>query len=134
MSSFPPTGSGRILDTSALTSAATGKHVYARALIATALRSGTVTLLIPVSAYAEALATVPHDLRRQLMLLTSSPTVDIDFLDDREKAHEIGDFDTSDVPLAHVAWCGIRYGWRVVTDRGDELRAVAPAVEIEPLP
>lgn len=134
MSIFPPTGSGRILDTSALVSAATGKHVYARALIATALRSGTVTLLIPVSAYVQALATVPHDLRWQLMILTSSPTVDINLLDDREKAHEIADLDAGDVALAHVAWCGIRYGWRIVTDRGDELRAIAPTVEIEALP
>jgi hypothetical protein len=134
VSTFPPAGSGRVLDTSALVSAATGKHLYARALIAASLHSGTVTLLIPVSAYIQALAILPQDLRWQLMLLTTSPTVDINYLEDREKAHEAADLAVADVALAHVAWCGLRYGWQIVTDRGEELRAIAPGVEIEPLP
>jgi hypothetical protein len=134
VNALPPAGSGRILDTSALVSAATGKHVYARALIATALQSGVITLIIPVGSYIDALATVPADLRWQLMLLTTSPTVQIDLLDDREKAHEVADLGSAEVALAHTAWCGLRYGWQVITDRGDDLRALAPTVEIEPLP
>ncbi|GIH71311.1 hypothetical protein [Sphaerimonospora thailandensis] len=131
----PPTaGSGRVLDASALESAATGKHVYVRALIAMALQSGTVTLLIPVTAYVQALAVIPQDLRWQLMLLTTSPGVEIDLLDDREKAHEIADLGGDDATLAHVAWCGLSRRWPVVSDRMFDLRTLTPALEVEPLP
>lgn len=130
----PPREFGRILDVSALEGAATGKSVYARALIANVLSSGTTTLLIPVTAYAHALSVVPEDLRWQLMLLTTAPVVEIDMLDDREKAHEIADLRVDDATLAHVAWCGLHHRWPIVTGRGHTLRAVAPELAIDPLP
>lgn len=125
---------GRILDVSALEGAATGKSIYARALIANVLSAGTTTLLIPVTAYVHALSVVPDDLRWQLMLLTTAPVVEIDLLDDREKSHEIADLRSEDVTLGHVAWCGLRHRWPIVTSRGRTLRTVAPELEIDPLP
>lgn len=118
----------------ALESAATGKHIYSRALIATALVGQDITLVIPVTAYVQALAAIPQDLRWQLMLLTTAGTVDLDLLDDREKAHEVADLGAADTTTAHVVWCALRRRWPVVTDRGHELRAIAPTVLIEPLP
>ena len=125
---------GRVLDTAALVQATTGKPLYARVLVELALAAGTATLLIPVTAYVQALAELPADLRWRLMLLTTSPGVELDLLDDREKAHEIADLGAADSTLSHVAWCGLRYGWPVVSDRVVDLRTVAPGVEVEPLP
>lgn len=126
--------SGRILDAPALVQAATGKSIYARTLIELALASGANTLLIPVTAYIQALAEIPQDLRWTLMLLTTSPGVQLDLLDDREKAHEIADLGAADPGLAHVAWCGLQYGWPIVTDRGAALLAVSADIQLEPLP
>ncbi|MEU7942443.1 hypothetical protein [Microbispora bryophytorum] len=36
--------------------------------------------------------------------------------------------------LAQMAWCGVHYGWPVVSDRMVDLRIVAPGVKVEPLP
>ncbi|MEV0381191.1 hypothetical protein [Nonomuraea sp. NPDC050643] len=126
--------SGRILDTSALAQAATGKSIYARTLIELALASGANTLLIPVTAYIQALADIPQDLRWTLMLLTTSPGVELDLIDDREKAHEIADVGATDPALAHTAWCGLQYGWPLVTDRGADLLQISPDLQIESLP
>ncbi|RVX45087.1 hypothetical protein EDD27_7864 [Nonomuraea polychroma] len=125
---------GRVLDTSALAQATTGKSIYARTLIELALASGANTLLIPVTAYIQALAEIPQDLRWTPMLLTTSPGVHLDLIEDREKAHEIADLGASDPALAHVAWCALQYGWPLVTDRGPELLRISPDLHIEALP
>ncbi|GIH52950.1 hypothetical protein Mro03_81290 [Microbispora rosea subsp. rosea] len=52
----------------------------------------------------------------------------------RRSRRALADLGAADATLAHMAWCGVHYGWPVVSDRMVDLRIVAPGVKVEPLP
>ena len=72
---------GRVLDTSALVDAATGKSIYARALIRTAVDQGIV-LAVPATALMAAWAALPPSGRPFLGLLPELPVAVVDHLDE----------------------------------------------------
>lgn len=131
---------GQVLDTSALTDAATGRSIYARALIRTAVEVGVV-LAVPAAALMRAYASVPADARPFLDLLLDLPVAVFEPLDHatlQTAGVLLADAGAADSPdglaAAHVAVVARRRGWPVVTADGGLLRRLVPDVEIELLP
>lgn len=128
---------GRVLDTSALIDLATGRTVYAQAFARHSTATG-LAWAIPTTAVAEAWSRLPDKGRLALAVLVQLGQVVIEPLD-LDHAGPVGevletagpDFDTCS---AHVVEIATRRSWPVLTDRGVRLRAIAPGLEIEPLP
>ena len=129
---------GRVLDTSALADAATGKTIYARALIRTAVEHGIV-LAVPTAALMAAWASVPAGDQPFLAMLLDLPVTVVDVLD-APAARAAGllagsaDGPPADLVAAHVAHCAARRHWPVVTADPGPVRAVDPRVTVELLP
>lgn len=143
---------GRILDVGALTQIATGRSVYARALIASALDRGQA-LIVSTVALAAARATAGTGGRAQLhVLLDLAPIVPVPLgIGDAEI---VGDLLATaadsrggaggcpaaadggalvDVAAAHVVWLGLHRRQRIVTDRPAALRELG-AGDLDELP
>ena len=131
---------GSVLDTSALVDAATGRSIYARALIRTAVEVGVV-LAVPAAALMQAYASVPAGGRPFLDLLLDLPVAVFEPLDVaalQAAGIMLSDSGAADRPgalaVAHVALVARRRGWPVVTTAPDLLLRVVPELEIELLP
>lgn len=131
---------GQVLDTSALTDAATGRSIYARAMIRTAVEVGIV-LAVPAAALMQAYANVPVGGRPFLELLLELPVAVFEPLDPatlQTAGVLLADAGAGDAPYglatAHTALVAQHRGWPVVTAHGDLLRRLAPDLRIELLP
>lgn len=131
---------GQVLDTSALTDAATGRSIYARAMIRTAVEVGIV-LAVPAAALMQAYASVPVGGRPFLDLLLELPVAVFEPLDQlslQSAGVLLADAGAGDEPhalaTAHTALVAQRRGWPVVTANGDLLQTLVPELTIELLP
>lgn len=131
---------GQVLDTSALTDAATGRSIYARAMIRTAVEVGIV-LAVPAATLMQAYASVPVGGRPFLDLLLELPVAVFEPLDHtalQAAGVLLADAGAGDAPhglaTAHTALVAHRRGWPVVTADGDLLQRLVPDLAIELLP
>jgi hypothetical protein len=128
---------GRILDTSALEHFATGRSVYARALIWAAVEQSSV-LVVPSASLTMAWSRIPTEVHEVLTLLLGLPNTVVEVLGE-PTAHEVGLFLAAagggvELTAAHVVWCWRRRGWAVLTADPGSLRELDPNVEVEELP
>ena len=128
---------GRVFGTSALEHFATGRSIYARALVWAAVEQGDV-LVVPTTALTAAWANIPPEAYPVLEVLLGLPNTVIEVLD-RSTAHQVGALlATADRPAeliaGHVVWCGRQRGWPILTAAPGPLRQLDPEVEIEELP
>ena len=129
---------GRVLDTSALIDAATGRTIYTRAFVQTAVEMGVV-LAVPATALQDAWATLPQDARPFLELVVDMPVTVVEALTaDMAQAAGIagqeargGQYATTP---AHVVQTAISRSWPVLTVDPAPLEAINPEVLIERLP
>ena len=140
MTDAPGYVGGRILDVGALVQLATGGSIYARALMASAASRGQA-LVVSTAALMAARAVSDAGARAQLhVLLDLGPIVPaLLTLADAEAAGDL--LATAslariapDLAAAHVVWLALHRHQRIVTDRPDALRHVAPTVEVDELP
>jgi len=131
---------GQVLDTTALADAATGRSIYARALIRTAVEVGIV-LAVPAAALMQAYASVPAGGRPFLDLLLDLPVAVFEPLGQaalQSAGVLLAEAGAGDTPYglatAHTALVARCRGWPVVTANGDLLRRLAPELRIELLP
>jgi hypothetical protein len=131
---------GRVLDTTALLDAGTGRTVYFRALVIAATRLGT-TLVVPTTAWAEAWALAPEPARGFLDLMAEHPLVVFDPVDvvrGREAGLLAAGVESRGMPWsvrsAHVARVSLERDFPVVTADPEPLLSVDAAVRIEQLP
>ena len=130
-----PAFGGRILDDTAILDIAAGTTIYARAVTETALQAG-LTLAVPSAALAAAWAAAAPAGRLFIDDLLDLPVVVVDPLDApaaRGAGAVITGFRAA-VEHGHVVVSARARGWTVVTADPEPLRALAPDVEVEPLP
>jgi len=128
---------GRVFDTSALEHFATGRSIYARALVWAAVEQGDV-LVVPTTALTAAWATIAPEAYPVLEVLLDLPNTVIEVLD-RSTAHQLGALlgtagRPAELIASHVVWCGRQRGWPILTAAPGPLRQLDPEVEIEELP
>lgn len=130
---------GRVLDPSALLDLASGRTVYARALVSTAVQVGLV-LAVPAVALAEAWAEVEPAGRPFLNLLEDRAVVLVDALTD-SAARSVGLLVAESDPAvrstlgtAHAVQVALTRGWPVVTGRPATIKALHPDVTLDALP
>jgi hypothetical protein len=128
---------GRVFDISALEHFATGRSIYARALVWAAVEQGDV-LVVPTTALTAAWARIPPEAHPVLEVLLGLPNAVVEVLD-RPAAYQIGlllaPTDGRGEPVSgHVAWCGRERGWPILTAAPGPLRELDPEVELEELP
>lgn len=131
---------GRVLDTSALLDAATGRTIFFRALVVAAAELG-MTLAIPATAWAEAWALAPDDALPSLSLIAEHPHAVLVALD-ADGAQQVGvragNAGAQGLPWtvrsAHVVDVALQRGWPVVTSEPDELLGIDPEVRLQTLP
>ena len=131
---------GKVLDTSALVDAGTGRTIYFRAAVVAATRLGS-TLLIPTTAWAEAWAQAPPQARGFLELMAEHPHAVFAPLDVRG-GREAGLLAASaqhrglgwSVRVAHVAQEALARGYPVLTTDPQALLDVDPSVPIDEMP
>lgn len=128
---------GRVLDTSALDHVATGRSVYARALVWAAVEQNTV-LVVPTTALTTAWARIPTHAHPVLEVLLGLPNTVLDILDE-PTAHEVGlllgsTSGAGELAVGHVLWCARQRGWPIVTAEPGPLRQLDANVDIEELP
>lgn len=142
MTDAPGYVGGRILDVGALVQVATGGSIYARALMASATSRGQA-LVVSTAALTAARAVSAAGARAQLhVLLDLGPILPaLLTLADAEAAGDLlatataaGPAAAPDLAAAHVVWLGLHRHQRIVTDRPDVLRSIAPTVEVDELP
>lgn len=127
-------GSGRVLDVTAIVGFCTGKSVYAEALVRTAIEENIV-LSIPSAALVRAAALISPSHELGVDVLLGLPCTVVDALDTtRARAVLQGSGSPRhDVAAAHVVHCGRQRGWPVVTSEPEPLLAVDISTEIESL-
>jgi hypothetical protein len=132
---------GRVLDSSALVDAATGKSIYVRALVQTAVQHGIV-LAVPTAALTTAWAAVTDRERPRLEVLLDTPVTVIDVLD-RAAARDTGlllakaasgPAAQTQVAAGQVALSARRRNWPVVSTDPQPVRAIDPDLDFESLP
>jgi hypothetical protein len=128
---------GRILDTSALEHFATGRSVYARALVWATVEQSNV-LVVPTTALTRAWSRIPAEAHPVLEVLLGLPNTVVEILDP-PAAHEVGLLlaaagSRGDLAVAHVVWCWRQRGWAILTADPVSLRELDPKVEVEELP
>lgn len=127
---------GRVLDTSALEYFATGRSIYARALVWAAVEQGDV-LVVPTTALTAAWARTPPEARPVLEVLLGLPNTVVEVLNG-PTAYYVGQLLAAagrGEPVAgHVVWCWRQRGWAVLTAAPDPLCELDPEVDIEELP
>jgi hypothetical protein len=131
---------GRVLDTSALLDAATGRTIFFRALVVAAAELG-MTLAIPTTAWAEAWALAPDDALPSLSLVGEHPHAVLVALDDDGAqragllARDAGSGGLAwTVRSAQVVTVALERAWPVVTAEPDELLGIDPDVQLQTLP
>jgi hypothetical protein len=131
---------GRVFDVPALVDVATGATFYSRALLDAAAQQ-VIPIAVPASALAVAWALV--DAKSCLSLATLCELgITVVLPLDEPAAALVGEvlerpareYGAIDVVAAHVAAISRDRGWPVVTDRGPQLRALVPGLEIDSLP
>jgi hypothetical protein len=123
---------GRALDASAIVAFATGRSIYAAALVWTAVEEGIV-LVLPSTAIAAAWAQLPEKDHRVLEVLLQLPVTVVDDLT-ATRARTVG-ARGGDQLHAHALLCAQERGWALVTDDSDQYAGVDRAgVEVEQLP
>jgi hypothetical protein len=127
---------GRVLDASALEHFATGRSIYARALVWAAVEQGDV-LVMPTTALTAAWARIPPEAHSVLEVLLGLPNTVVEVLDG-PTAHQVGLLlaaaGQGEMVAGHVLWCWRQRGWAVLTAEPGPLRALDPEVEVEELP
>lgn len=123
---------GRVLDASAVVAFASGRSVYAAALVWTAAEEGLV-LVIPATAVAAAWARIPAKHHPVLEVLLRLPVTVVDDLT-AARACAVGAAG-GDLLDAHALLCAGERGWPLVTgDAKRYERTAAGVVEVEQLP
>lgn len=130
---------GRVLDAAALVDLATGQTRYTRTLVTTAI-DRVIPLAVPTTALTAAWALV--DAKGRLTLATlCEQSIAVTIPLDVPAAGVVGELlehsaqlGLVDVVVGHVAAIGADRGWPVVSDRGPQLRALVPDLEIDSLP
>jgi hypothetical protein len=112
----------RVLDTSALEHVATGRSVYARALV-----EQNNVLVVPTTALTTACARIPTEAHPVLEVLDGSTAQEVGLL----LATAGG---RGKLAVGHVVWCARQRGWPVLTANPNPLRQLDPDVDIEELP
>ncbi len=128
---------GRVLDTSALDHVATGRSVYARALVWAAVEQNNV-LVVPTTALTVAWARIPAQAHPVLEVLLGLPNTILEGLDG-PSAHEVGLLlatagGRGELAAAHVLWCARQRGWPILTADPGPLRQLDATVDLEELP
>ena len=127
---------GRVFDTSALEHFATGRSIYARALVWAAVEQSNV-LVVPTTALTAAWARIPPEAYPVLQVLLGLPNTVLEVLDG-PTAYQVGlllaTAGRSEPVAGHIAWCGRQRGWPILTAAPSPLRELDPEVEIEELP
>jgi hypothetical protein len=128
---------GRVFDTSALEHFATGRSIYARALVWAAVEQGNV-LVVPATALTTAWARIPPEAHPVFEVLLGLPNTVVEILDG-PTAHKIGLLlaiasGRGEPVSGHVVWCGRQRGWPILTATPGLLRELDPEVDIEELP
>jgi hypothetical protein len=129
---------GRVLDTTALLDAATGKTAFTRALLTVAGELGIV-LAIPSAALAEAWAVGQPAEQPFLELLTGRSVLVIDPLDG-EDAEDVGRYAShggsgrAQIGPAHAVHCAVQRGWPIVTAEPAVLRRMHPQLDVVEIP
>lgn len=121
--------SGAVLDTGALIAVDRGDRALA-VLLATARRNGS-PLAVPAGCVAQAWRNPARQAR--LAVLLRQPHVEVVDLDDAEARRAgllLAATSTSDVVDAHVALCAHRLRRSVLTSDPEDIRRLAPGVEI----
>lgn len=128
-----------MLDVGALRHMATGSSIYARVALATANERG-YALVVPAAVLAAtraaatpAVAARLHvfgDIGAVLQIELSPPDAETVGALLATTADTLG----ADLAAGHAVLCGMRRHQRVITDRPDVLRHIAPDVEIDELP
>ncbi|MEO3753479.1 hypothetical protein [Streptomyces sp. B6B3] len=126
---------GRILDTTALITAARG-DLYMRALFSLAHRR-VIPLLAPATCVADASAALhPHG-RDALTAILRFPLVTLAGLDESQAVGS-GILRSAHRPVAttagHVAYLAAARQWPVITSAPTPLRTLYPSIEVETLP
>ncbi|MFD3889952.1 hypothetical protein [Streptomyces microflavus] len=127
---------GRILDTTALTAAASGS-LYMQALLSIA-HQRVIPLLVPSTALSDAYASLKPDGGHALSAIIQFPlltVVPLDEADARGAGILRSNVDTAASTAAgHVAYLAAARQWPVITGEPDRLRALYPDIEVEDLP
>ncbi len=128
---------GRVFDTSALEHFATGRSVYARALVWAVVEQSTV-LVVPTTALATTWVRIPTHAHPVLEVLLGLPNTVLDILDG-PAAHEVGlllaaTSGGGELAAGHVLWCARQRGWPIFTAAPGSLRQLDADVDIEELP
>jgi hypothetical protein len=128
---------GRAFDTSALEHFATGRSIYARALVWAAVEQSDV-LVVPTTALTAAWARIPPEAYPVLEVLLGLPNTVVEVLDG-PAAYQVGLLlapagERGEPVTGHVLWCGRQRGWPILTAVPGPLRDLDPEVEIEELP
>jgi hypothetical protein len=135
---------GRVLDASTLVDFALVRP-YPQAMVWTAVEAGMV-LAVPATALAEAWARTPVSAQDALAVLLALPNTVVEPLDAAD-AQRVGHLlsahaltrtgpgsGTDQVRAGHVATCGLRRGWPVVTGEASTLRELDPRLDVDELP
>lgn len=129
---------GRVLDIAALIDVAAGRTLYMRAVI-TQSTARLIPLAIPTTALTVAWSQATPKGRLVLATLCELGISVIEPLGQHsagpvgellERTTRVGHVD---VTAGHTAAIAEARGWPIVTDRGPQLRALIPHLEIEPL-
>lgn len=128
---------GRILDTSALEHVATGRSIYARALVWAAVEQNNV-LVVPTTTLTTAWARIPTQAHPVLEVLLGLPNTVLDILNG-STAHEVGLLlaargSGGELAAGHVVWCARQRGWPILTANPGPLRQLDADVDLEELP
>lgn len=127
---------GRVFDTSALEHFATGRSIYARALVWAAVEQSNV-LVVPATALTAAWARIPPEAYPVLQVLLGLPNTVLEVLDG-PTAYQVGLLlaiaQQGEPVVGHVAWCGRQRGWPILTAAPGPLRELDSEAEIEALP
>lgn len=123
---------GRVLDASAVVAFASGRSVYAAALVWTAAEEGLV-LVIPSTAVAVAWSQLAEKHHPVLEVLLRLPVTVVDDLT-ATRACAVGGTG-ADLLDAHALLCAKERGWPLVTGDTTRYRRIASGVvEVEQLP
>jgi hypothetical protein len=127
---------GRVLDTSALEHCATGRSVYARALVWAAVEH-SIVLVVPTIALTMTWARLPIEAHPVLEVLLGLPNTVLEVLDGPTANHAglvMATAGSGDPVAGHTVWCGQQRGWAILTADPGPLRALDSDVDIEQLP
>lgn len=123
---------GRVLDTTAIRAAATGRSLYVQAFISAA-RSTGIVLAIPTAAWQRTWAESAVEDRPFLQLLRELSIVVFDDLtpDAAQASSLLGADHSADV--LHVGWSALTRDWDVLTARPQAFEKLHRDIGVEPI-